>query len=972
MPRSGRGSIYIIGGLYQARLLIKLRWGIFETTSKYYDMISNSTMKHKFAAMARWLAQRCGNGNVRLGACLTIVMLMLAAADMAKVSDDGMKKVTIRVKIQQGNQRDKFKYETVRYMVFRSRKKAQEAKDMYLKAIEEGEKTGFLTEAIDRVTAKLGNTWAMSDPTGTIVFNAMPGCGVLVLGDFSSKVDAIDIQSKYNTYDVVLKSGAITLDEANVYGKKMLDINIGRGGGTDFGDTVSFPIEVTIPSGYTTEESRLIIQPVVIECQSADTIDYLPPYVFEGARYNRLQDRRMDFDYEKNDSLAHALMADTLRSNHAFHFATEVMYHKRHPKKSYMCNYVVSLEDYRHIIYNSGDLQTGSCRTIKPFKFFDFSVAAVDMPLTSEFHEDAESNFDSYSQDIKLKFVQGKDELTTDSINEKTLSDFSKELRTYGDKLWNLSVEGCSSPEGSVERNTILARQRAAKASALLRGVPGDVHRSILPPRIFTWDDVLQEVRQHARPEVADMVQNVIGSHSQGEIYGALKQLPFFESDIAPVLQKQRVIRFKYMVQRERVMGADEAVEFYFANKPSLLKGTKHLSDGDYYNLFSVVRDSAELDTITMLAYKQITSKPAYERLRLAPYVANRMALMKIRQGTADPSILRPFIDLSLKKVNHTKYVDEFNTMVVNREQLLANQAVCYFQNERRDTAQFILDTYLKENEMTSKLGMFITFKNHYYNYITGRVKDEATLQKIKRAVSLVLSSSQENKAIIWTELKNRLGKKREDIEPLLLDMPDDSPKKWYLLGELWSEEAGMEPPVDAVGIGALSEQEQDELMLNDPAKYNLYMREQEKVRRDGMEDKTPYFLAFFQHSFDLKPEYKMLYFSEGNVKETTREQYPYKRKDIEAYRQKFLMIKAKLDRDREARKSVQAAGGNAGSNTSSGEDDIQAGNSEAQGSTEAQGGANVQSGTNAQRSVQSEENTPEEAAATEDAAAGK
>ena len=41
----------------------------------------------------------------------------------------------------------------------------------------------------------------------------------------------------------------------------------------------------------------------------------------------------------------------------------------------------------------------------------------------------------------------GKDELTTDEENQKTLDFLIEELRSYGTSLMNISVQGTASPE---------------------------------------------------------------------------------------------------------------------------------------------------------------------------------------------------------------------------------------------------------------------------------------------------------------------------------------------------------------------------------------------------------------------------------------------------------------------------------------------------------------------------------------------
>lgn len=55
----------------------------------------------------------------------------------------------------------------------------------------------------------------------------------------------------------------------------------------------------------------------------------------------------------------------------------------------------------------------------------------------------------------------------------------------------------------------------------------------------------------------------------------------------------------------------------------------------------------------------------------------------------------------------------------------------------------------------------------------------------------------------------------------------------------------------------------------------------------------TPAFLAYFQHCFDMKPQYKGFYNSDANIPDDIRKRNPYDEKKAEQYRQKFtdLMI---------------------------------------------------------------------------------
>ena len=52
-----------------------------------------------------------------------------------------------------------------------------------------------------------------------------------------------------------------------------------------------------------------------------------------------------------------------------------------------------------------------------------------------------------------------------------------------------------------------------------------------------------------------------------------------------------------------------------------------------------------------------------------------------------------------------------------------------------------------------------------------------------------------------------------------------------------------------------------------------------------------PYYLAYFNHAFELEPLYKRIYFTEGHVTEDLRRQYKYKNKNIPAYRKLFRLL---------------------------------------------------------------------------------
>lgn len=794
----------------------------------------------------------------------------------------------------------KEEYRTIQYTTFKSKARADKALGDLKQALSAEDQLGATGTEFATACKELGIEWQLSSPNGMFRLNVFEGQGVLVYDEMGRVLNDFEIIAGRTQYTPVLKVER-QIEEIVKIGKRIVtNPTIKNMPSIDTGFETNFNVNFTLPEGYTKSSSRLIIQPMAVDCQTEDTIAYLPPIVFEGKGYHRLQTRRMAFDYEKNDSLARGYTAaHVLYDQKPFFFDTTVVFRKPNKDKIYKGAYHCALEDYHRVIWNA-DGEGGSCLAFRPFKFLDFSVTSADIPLTEEFRVGAEANFVNVNRDLNLNFEVGTDDLVDDSVNNKNMALLYKELRSYGDNLMNVSIQGGASPEGRYEKNKNLADKRAAVAMRLVRkNIPSDVSVTRKNAQVYTWNDVLAEMAKKGDNDKTEMVRNVVSNNKENEVYGILKGLPFFETDIQPILKSQRIMKCSYYYAREHVMDADEAVEQYMLYKHDYLSGKKKFSEGDYYNLFVALKDSTEQDTLTMMAYRHMVNQPGYVNLRLSPYIANRMAMLNIRRGTPDTKVLSPFIDITLSRNDVRQQIDQINSRVVNRSEMVLNQAITYFQEQKPDTAMYLLDR-LPNTTVTERLRMYITFSLHYIKYMMGNCSEEEAAQ-VRKAEEYVLNASDENKAIIYTELHSQLNLKRSAVEPLVDKLDDNNPKKWYLKGILWSDEAGNEPVVGVVddGFKRLTDVEYLTLQQNDAAafqEYNTRLDEHEAAISKARKDKTPYFLAYFQHSFDLEAKYKRLYYNEGNVSDETRKKYPYKKKDIPAYRAKFSMLKAQAD----------------------------------------------------------------------------
>ena len=214
-------------------------------------------------------------------------------------------------------------------------------------------------------------------------------------------------------------------------------------------------------------------------------------------------------------------------------------------------------------------------------------------------------------------------------------------------------------------------------------------------------------------------------------------------------------------------------------------------------------------------------------------------------------------------------------------------------------------------------------------------------------AKNYVLNISDENKAILYSEIPD-WGNTKGGMDYVDM-MPDESAKKWYLKGILWAQIAwrelssklkltpGMEIDAereireqlepkeenndDKLDIGGgfflLTEDEETDLMATDYNRYALYNQQKEKYMEehdgqlpqvvkkekpknadDDIEiDNIPFYLAYFQHCFELEPQFKRMYFNEAHVPEDMRKIYKYKRAQIPAYDKLFRLLQAYEER---------------------------------------------------------------------------
>ena len=802
--------------------------------------------------------------------------------------------------------------ERVEYALL-TKAEAQEAKAAFDRLTGEGDKsqniTGDEIEAIDRLKRRYGfvkkNTTKAS---GRFSINAATTLCILFITGQESKVsDIIEIVEGKTEYNVVIN--VQRLREVVKQGKAVERESIGGGGGDTGDGNCYFHISLNIPKGFGKESARLIIQTYAVCCQTDDTVAYCEPLVYEGKEYHTLQNRRMDYDYYANDKLADAYRDGMeLTSDEWIRVDTTVVYEKEDKNLDYRGPYTYVLEDYHHVYKTGG--WGGTCLFERPFKFVDFTPALAEMPLSDEFREEAQSQFGQENRDLQLRFVVGRDVLEEDSMNQVNIRKLVEELRSYGSKLVAPKIQGMASPDGGLKANQDLALRRAQYAARIIQPyLPSGVKVSS-SSSVYTWNDVADALAKKGKGEMADQVRAIAAKTDSPD--RELRQLEYYTTDIEPILEGMRVMRASYQYLRAKVLTADEAVDEYYTNKREYQTGKKKFSNGDFWNIYSHLTDEAEIDSLTVMAYNYITKDPEYATENIiAPYVANRYAIFNLKKGTPNARILEPFIDLSYRNVNAKKAIDDFLAITINRKEILLNQAVTYFQEQKIDSAMYFINWLRRAKVSDATLDNLEKYMNlKKLHFIHNKSLQQR--QIYDEAKNYVLSVSDENKAILYSEIPD-WGMTDEAMK-YVDKLPDNSAKKWYLKALLWVDKAGKEPRdfdesetvPDNSGFKVLSSAEEDQLMMSNPGEYNLYM---EKLaawqhQRDSIEaarpkqadddidiEGIPYYLAYFHHAFELEPLYKRIYFTEGHVTEDMRKIYKYKNKNIPAYRKLFRLL---------------------------------------------------------------------------------
>lgn len=779
------------------------------------------------------------------------------------------------------------------------------------------------TEGAHRVT---------SGDDGEFAFETLEGSYMVLYHPESKDKPKIEgpITQKNNIFKIKFDNGGgFITPTVHVTPPSVDSITIGGGKTRMYGDIITWNCKFHIPKGYCSDKTRIIVQPYAVSCQDeTDIVAYLLPTVMEGNKYHTLQDKRKAYNYKENDPL-HVFWDSTfiLKKDAPINYSKVITF-KRPDQRIYFCPAQIQIEDYTHIIWSREGV-FGTCNISTPFKFLEFKLKSSNIPLDkNEFYEVPSTKFRKVDRKLQLQFDKGKATFKADSINELLIQQLAEELISYKSRLATVEITGTASPDGGFKRNYDLARKRAdAALRRVLSYVSGNhFQRNINEPKVYTWFDVADSLSAQGYNEESTRLREAATTYGEydNRTYAVAKGFSIFKDVVEPILEKQRVMICSYNYTNNSALSPEEAVQCWY-NDPEYKEGGKQrFSNGDYFNLLTLITDSTEQRKIVERAYKEITKQSGFQWSAFPAYIANRKAIYALEDGIIDTMVLKPFIDFQRRcDMDIQISANNSNKWRVNRSQILINQALFYLKAGKLEYSKFLIDKLPESAEIKREISYYFDMINYVMNFDDPALTDEEKTRG-NIGINFVMKTSKVNNAVLKSELFEELEIDPLTVLPHIDLLPDTNPKKWYLKGMLLSKYAGIEDATFAsankeiinlyeamtngltpndltkdniTNYRALTEKEED---LVPPDKlntyYNLLRKFDELIAESSNKEAvpkndTPHFLAYFQKSFDLNPEYKEYYSHEGNIEKGIFDKFPYKKEEADKYREKFNIL---------------------------------------------------------------------------------
>lgn len=446
--------------------------------------------------------------------------------------------------------------------------------------------------------------------------------------------------------------------------------------------------------------ARFAVQTYVLDRdpnRKKDTIEYHIPIVLDGEEYHLTQLRRKGFDLKHDPLLGFAdstrRYRESLGQGGFLTDTTTVIswddaYTMDPPDQRVLIDCQLWFEDYNRVYFRDTVRLADSRRVSRPMRFLDYDVHTFSLdPEAPQYKRLPTKQRMDEAQDLALEFQVGKATLDlTDSASVAQLDSLLETFRlihtTEGQTLHEYRVSGTASPEGSYQKNVVLARQRLEYILSRLRSViPGSKAQSYVSSKVASWDDMAGVLDSLHYQEEAESIRKITRRFPRNpdEQGAQIRRLPTYQTVIKPLLGRLRSVKVEYKYDIFRELTPDEILAKYRFD-PDFHSGKKEFAIYEFWTLFRLIEqgripDVKDQETLYRRAVKRARNSDPNWQL-----ADNLLAQLLISQGKADTTLLARHIDENyyLERADGTVlWCDrKYENYYINPSPIVANQVV--------------------------------------------------------------------------------------------------------------------------------------------------------------------------------------------------------------------------------------------------------------------------------------------------------
>jgi len=609
----------------------------------------------------------------------------------------------------------------------------------------------------------------MVAPTGALIFKA----------DLADPV--MELVSNRGEINVILDVGNL-LDEA-VITEEREEVSVMEPQSELIGNILSVSSGVTLPRLMGREDARLIIQPVLMDRRTRDTIRYLDPLVVDGREYTFTQGRRLNFNLG-NDPLSPFISRRDSLTEDKMVIPWSANIYVPDPTREYVVLGLIQMEDYNHpFMYMEEYL--ASMRTRRPLRFLRYDVTPLDVNIEDYYIPPRREKMSSGGH-VSLNFPKNKSELAPDDREGRRQLDSLKKVlldiaNGEGSFLKEFHVVATTSPEGSYAHNKVLAEDRTRYALdeiiSVLPKYTRDRVWSTAESVLKTWTDVadLMEAGGDVRDvQRASRIREIVADNpnSPDRQNQSIYLLPYFPDIMERYLPRLREVRYSISYEVNRALTPAEILNKW-REDPEYRNGSKSFTLNEYWQLFNMLEDQNELDELYEQAYRQTKANTG----RAWELAAAKLSRRMIEKEVIDTSVLNPFIDLKFHSTDVTLTHNDgrVTTEVINPRPLVFNQLVMYLRMKDFGRASQLSKILPDDEDVRLGKALAMCLGGYYYG---GRTPEER--QSYDSYFRTVCNTSLWNRVVLCLARGAKEKLFNVQAERAIGELPDDDPMKWY------------------------------------------------------------------------------------------------------------------------------------------------------------------------------------------------